>query len=90
MGRSPIRLGVWRHPPAGGKVNPQGHNGERTPRAKATADATAKRNRRHRTSGRMVCTRETIVLYSPNLVLTSGRMVCTVDIQWFSTAQTLF
>ena len=46
-GRSPIRLWACRHPPAGGKVNPQGHNGERTPGAKATADATAKRNRRH-------------------------------------------
>ena len=28
-GRSAIRLWAWRHPPAGGKVNPQGRNGER-------------------------------------------------------------
>ena len=46
-GRSPIRLWACGHPLAGGEVSPQGYNGERTPGAKATADATAKCNRRH-------------------------------------------
>ena len=31
------------------------------------------------TSGRMVCTVNSMVLYSSNLVLTSARMVCTLD-----------